>query len=305
MGCCISKCKPKKHYNLPHYSNHNNILEDKLVISQQSLKTPKIISIINPESCSSNKISPSPSSPSPTTSTSTSTISSCSLLSTGSSSILIPKDRSFSNEFLWSCVKENPHIVRINSIKEYSQLVPPNAVHVRKSDYEAVAHGTHSIPQKKLQKRVRSNSPTPIINRQKSFRRESERVVYPPYHSPQYRSLRSPPLSRRFSTGENCSKRMVNNLKVNATNNYNSFSSSYRKENYSMIKPVSPCFNSSHRRQVQSCLKINRETCVHRIRSKIDEVAVEEAVGQYDSEVTPMEEDIDNPLISLDCFIFV
>ncbi|XP_038886331.1 proline-rich receptor-like protein kinase PERK2 [Benincasa hispida] len=44
-------------------------------------------------------------------------------------------------------------------------------------------------------------------------------------------------------------------------------------------------------------------TCIHRISSKIDEVAVKEAVGDLDSVVAM--EDIDNPLISLDCFIFL
>lgn len=44
-------------------------------------------------------------------------------------------------------------------------------------------------------------------------------------------------------------------------------------------------------------------SCIHRISSKIDEVAVREAVGDLDAVVAM--EDIDNPLISLDCFIFL
>ncbi|KAJ9146233.1 hypothetical protein P3X46_028523 [Hevea brasiliensis] len=325
MGCCISKCKPKNKHSIQDFNhaqdnkpkkhsiqvfNHFQV-QDKLVISQApklTLKTP----IIPP----SNKISPSP--PSPTTSSSSvssftctsnsnTSVSSGSSLSSGSSSILTSKDRSFSNEFLWSCVKENPHIIRINSIKEYSQLLVPPNVYSQKLD-SAVPAPKQPIPQRvhgssTPQKRVRSNSTSPL-NRQKSFRREPERInssYYPPI-----RTLRSPSPSRRFNgesgrgilTGtpkESCSKRTVSS-KVNAAANSVS-SSLMRKEN---LRPVSPYINSSH--HLRSCLK-NKETCIHRISSKIDEVAVEEALANHDSDA-PME-DIDNPLISLDCFIFL
>ena len=309
MGCCISKCRPKKR---SFEECHGNNVEDKLVISQAP-KTPKIPAPV------SNKISPSP--PSPTTSTSssgsaftcctnsnTTTTSSCSSLSSGSS-ILNSKDRSFSNEFLWSCVKENPHIIRINSIKERSQLLASPNVYSRKLGLPAkqvVAPTKQSIPQKvnasTPHKRVRSNSPT-ALTRQKSFRREPDR--FNPSHSlPISRTLRSPSPSRRFNGDsgrgiltitpkESCSSRTVG-ARVNSAN---SFSSTSRKEN---LRPPSHYINSS---QLRSCLR-NRETCIHRISSKIDEDAVKEALAQQDSDSVPME-DIDNPLISLDCFIFL
>ncbi|XP_048226607.1 uncharacterized serine-rich protein C215.13 [Ricinus communis] len=321
MGCCISKCRPKKHYAIQVYSDHS--VQDKLVISQQAPKSTSKITPIVPSSLSINKISPSP--PSPTTSSTSSissftcsnstntsgssTISSCSSLSSGSSSILTSKDRSFSNEFLWSCVKENPHVIRINSIKEYSQLLVPPNVLVRKFDSSPAKQASlplkQSSPQKvnasTPQKRVRSNSPTPV-NRQKSFRRESERFTY---NSLQCRTLRSQSPSRRFdgdsgrgiltsTPKESCLKRMAGNIKVNAANN-NYVSSSLRREN--LIKPVSP-YSNHHQ------VRFSKETCIHRISSKIDEVAVEEALAPQDSEAVPME-DIDNPLISLDCFIFL
>ncbi|KAF2291304.1 hypothetical protein GH714_022403 [Hevea brasiliensis] len=240
------------------------------------------------------------------TSNSNTSVSSGSSLSSGSSSILTSKDHLSLMSSVVLC-KENPHIIRINSIKEYSQLLVPPNVYSQKLD-SAVPAPKQPIPQRvhgssTPQKRVRSNSPSPL-NRQKSFRREPERInssYYPPI-----RTLRSPSPSRRFNgesgrgilTGtpkESCSKRTVSS-KVNAAANSVS-SSLMRKEN---LRPVSPYINSSH--HLRSCLK-NKETCIHRISSKIDEVAVEEALANHDSDA-PME-DIDNPLISLDCFIFL
>ncbi|KAG5221963.1 protein TPRXL [Salix suchowensis] len=309
MGCCISKCRAKK--RSIDQECHDNNVEDKLVISQAP-KTPKIPVPV------SNKISPSP--PSPTTSisssgsaftcanSSTTAISSCSSLSSGSS-ILSSKDRSFSNEFLWSCVKENPHIIRINSIKERSQLLASPNVYARildSSAQQAAAPVKQSTPEKANtstpHKRVRSNSPA-ALTRQKSFRREPDR--FNPSHSlPVSRTLRSPSPSRRFNGDsgrgiltitpkESCSARTVG-AKVNPAN---SFSSSLRKENSRL---ASPYINSS---QPRSSVR-NRETCIHRISSKIDEDAVKEALAQQESDSIPME-DIDNPLISLDCFIFL
>ncbi|KAJ9166725.1 hypothetical protein P3X46_021432 [Hevea brasiliensis] len=304
MGCCMSKCKPKKH----SMQDFNNV-QEKLAISQPSkltLTTP----IISP----SNKISPSPSSPTTSsssvssftcTSNSNTTLSSCFSLSSGSSSILTTKDPS-SNEFLWSCVKENPHIIRINSIKKFSELLVPPDVYARNMDSAAPAPKQSFPTQRvygssKLQKRVRSNSPAPL-NRQKSFRREHERINSS--YSVPSRALRSPSPSRRLNgdsgrkilTGtpkESFSKRMVDS-KANAA--YSSVSSSLRKEN---LRPMSPYMKSHH---LRSCLK-NRETSIHRASSKIDGVTVEEALAHTDTDV-PME-DIDNPLISLDCFIFL
>ncbi|GLT65864.1 hypothetical protein SLA2020_382670 [Shorea laevis] len=259
MGSCISKCRPKK-----HSPEEFDRVQDKLVISQAP-KTPSF--------SHKNKISPSP--PSPTTSTSstssltctTSNATTASSLSSTASSGLGSKDRSFSNDFLWSCIKENPHIVRINSLKE-------NA-------FSACAHQT----------------------RQKSFRREPERPS-PAYSLPS-RTLRSPSPSRRYNgdrsgplltsaSAENHSKRVVGNSKANTV--ISSVPLSLRnKENF---RPASPS-NIISSRPRPPCLR------THRIGSKIDEVAVGKALSDHEMiDSIPME-DIDNPLISLDCFIFL
>ncbi|XP_044512047.1 uncharacterized protein LOC123230020 [Mangifera indica] len=307
MGCCISKFGPKKSKFPSGESKFRKHVQDKLVISQAS-KIPTPIHF-------SNKISPSPPSPPSCTSSVSSftstgnTTESCSSISTASS-LLTSKDRSFSNEFLWSCVKENPHIVRINSIKEAALSLATPKVQAQKFDspsksFVAPTLTKQSIPQRIYtstpQKRVRSSSPTPLM-RQKSFRKETE-WQNSSYSLPS-RTLRSPSPSRRFSSGdsnrgfltnttkESCSNRMVG-AKVNAINSV----SSLRKENF---RPASPSSNSMG---LRVCL-MNRETCTYRIGSKIDEVAAEEAAVQHESESIPME-DIDNPHISLDCFIFL
>lgn len=48
----------------------------------------------------------------------------------------------------------------------------------------------------------------------------------------------------------------------------------------------------------------NKGTCTHHIGSKIDEMEVGEGLVNEDSKSIPLE-DIDNPLIALDCFIFL
>ncbi|KAG6624359.1 hypothetical protein CIPAW_16G021200 [Carya illinoinensis] len=303
MGSCISTCRPKKH-SLEEFKH----VQDKLVISQAP-KTPI------PHQYS-NKISPSPPSP-PTSTSSTSslsctagstTASSCSSLSSSASSVLSSKDRSFSSEFLWSCVKANPHIVRINSIRENAILFSPAKVYAQKPDLVSkpmVAPVKHSIPKKVAsstpQKRVRSSSPTPLP-RQKSFRREPEGSS--PAYSVPNRIQRSPSPSWRYNGDryrafltntsiESHSKRMVG-LRSNTVS---SVPSSVRNET---LRPASPS-NSSRRRPYLR----NREMQIHRVGSKIDEVAVGKAVSDHDMDSIPMEEDIDNPLISLDCFIFL
>ncbi|KAF5735474.1 hypothetical protein HS088_TW15G00981 [Tripterygium wilfordii] len=310
MGSCISTCRPKKDFT----QESCNCVQDKLVITQQApTRTPKVAPIPV-----SNKISPCPSSPTTSTSSNSSLtgatsnntssigISSCSSLST-SSSVLSSKDRSFSNEFLWSCLKENPHIVRINSIRE-STLSSSMKIDSQKLNALAKSLAKQSIPEKGSlsipQKRVRASSPS-TLTRQKSFRKDSASSSLPS------RTLRSPSPSRRFSgqgligdSGRgfatitqktNCSARTTG-LKLGGMTN-NSVSSTLKKES---LRPPSPIRNSNPLGTPLS----NRETCIHRISSKIDEVAVGEALSHLDKDSDPIE-DIDNPLISLDCFIFM
>ncbi|XWS21700.1 hypothetical protein CRYUN_Cryun30bG0076900 [Craigia yunnanensis] len=304
MGSCISKCRPKK-YCIEDFSH----VQDKLVISSsQAPKTPIPVS---------NKISPLPLSPtisssssvsSFTCTTSSTATSSCSSLSSSAS-----VDRSFSNEFLWGCVKENPHIIRINSIKEASLALTSTKSPTQKLDSPVkpiVAPVKQAIQSREKgstpQKRGRSSSPA-TLTRQKSFRKEPDRLNSA-YYLPS-RSLRSPSPSRRFS-GDNsnrgilastskeiCSSKRIVGPKVNALN---SVSSSLRKENF---RPSSPMLSSHPSTPLKSCLR-NRETFIHRISSKLDESALRAALSQQENDSITIE-DIDNPLISLDCFIFL
>ncbi|KAJ4822658.1 hypothetical protein Tsubulata_035932 [Turnera subulata] len=324
MGCCISKCRAKKHPI--GVEECFQVVQDKLVISQvpSNHKTPCKMSSV------SNKISPSP--PSPTTSTSTTTSSSTfstltnSNTTSSSSSTSTSKDRSFSNDFLWSCLQENPHIIRINSLKQCSDhhQMPHNNVvqYPNKLDslLTAKVNSNNIVSDSTtLQKRVRSNSPAiqqqQLHPRQKSFRREAAAAdtYSSPYNSLSSRTLmmRSPSPSRRFNhmmdgTGrpglatalapkDSCSKRFVGSKLINAPT-FN-ISSSLRREN---LRLASPSLNPSPRRNNRS------ETRIHRITSRIDEVAVEAALAHPDVGDPPIAmEDIDNPLISLDCFIFL
>ncbi|XP_022772341.1 uncharacterized serine-rich protein C215.13-like [Durio zibethinus] len=305
MGCCISKCRPKKHYieDLSH-------VQDKVVISSsQAPKTPVPVS---------NKISPLPLSPtisssssvsSFTCTTSSNTTSSCSSLPS-SSSVLSSKDRSFSNEFLWACVKENPHIIRINSIKEASLALATTKSPLAKPTVAPVKQAIQAMEKGSTpRKRGRSSSPS-TLTRQKSFRKEPDRLNSA-YYLPS-RSLRSPSPSRRFIgdtysnrgilattiSKEICSSKRIVASKVNALN---SVSSSLRKENF---RPSSPTLSSHNpSTPLKSCLR-NRETFIHRISSKLDESALRAALAQQENDSIFME-DIDNPLISLDCFIFL
>lgn len=324
MGCCISKCKPKR-----ALVDELNFVQDKLVISSQPNKLTHLSNKVNPlislprniinnpiPNFSNNKISPiiSPSSPSnsslysstsattPSTSTITSSSSSSSLSTTASSLLITSKiDRSFSNEFLRACYRDNPHILRINSIREHSLSLPTTKIsHSHTSppfkqffSRTLAGSGSGSGSGSTPHKRVRSSSP----NNTTLTRQKSSRNHYP--YGPSRTGLRSPSPSRRFSSEngvgaltnplkESCSKTRVVGPKLNAT------SSVSRQESFG---PASPNRKASTG---------NRETRVHRVSSKIDETAVMDAVSSQESNTDCiLIEDIDNPLISLDCFIFL
>ena len=197
MGSCISKCIPNKKLSKhepkleddhDHQRGQFSHVQDKLVIiSQTPQKATQIPLVINP-----NKLmvsDPSRTPPSPSASTSSSSVSSfvtctTSKSSIGSSSIssssssassLIGKDKSsFSNEFLWSCYKENPHISRINSLRETSKYCTNSNNVLSSANYKPIASTTK---QNCPQKRVRPVSPSPpssssTLTRPKSFRRD-------------------------------------------------------------------------------------------------------------------------------------
>ncbi|XP_020202549.1 A-agglutinin anchorage subunit [Cajanus cajan] len=304
MGCCVSKCKPSPSPQEEHLFN----VQQKLPISQ----TPPIIPI--PTLYSSTRISPSP--PSPTSSTSSISSFTCTTTNTSSSSSsssFTSKDRSFSNDFLWSCYKDNPHITRINSLREPSlSFMPPTKPKPQHTNTKTLkpnlATTLKQSPTQSLsmpQKRVRSNSPT-NLTRQKSFRKDTERSIIINYASNNMQSWTSP--SRRFNGADKCAspnnlattvtdsrRRMMNSSKVSVSAIHSHcVSSSTRKES---VKGASP------RRVVHSGLR-HTESCSVGVGSKVDETVVKDVMSDHDMDLTLME-DIDNPLISLDCFIFL
>ncbi|CAN1176009.1 hypothetical protein LINPERHAP2_LOCUS32284, partial [Linum perenne] len=199
------------------------------------------------------------------------------------SSVLTSKDRSFSNEFLWSCVKENPQILYLDSIKESSYKLA--------ADSPVWEQGKQSVSN--LQKRVRSSSPS-NLTRQKSFWGDycdEGSVMSSP--SRRFSDLESRGISS-ISIDENCSHR-VTGVKLNAAR---SISAYVKKDESNFAAPVTVYSPPASKKK-------NRETLIHRISSKIDVLAVAEAMARYEGEFDAMEEDIDNPMISLDCFIFL
>ncbi|XAR62864.1 hypothetical protein NMG60_11017772 [Bertholletia excelsa] len=287
MGSCFSKCKPNR-----KNQEYRNPVEDKQVISQAPITSP--LSSTEPSLSLSPPHSPTSSSTSFSSfsGTNSNTSGSLSLTSSSSSSILSSKERTFSNEFLRSCVKENPQIIHMGPIKENLQK-PMKIDSPEKSSIKLVKQ--RKIDSTVTQKRGRSNSPT--LTRQKSFRRGKERHNSP--SSLPRNDLRSPSPSRT-DAGDKYRGKFANaqkeiGYKAKAVN---SGLSSGRKEN---VRPTSP-----HKSSVghQACL-MNRDTWSHRIGSKIDEIAVGDAVSEQDANATIPREEIDNPLIALDCFIFL
>ncbi|XP_010270327.1 PREDICTED: putative protein TPRXL [Nelumbo nucifera] len=301
MGSCISKCRPKP----PPY-NECNLVQDKLVISQAPATSPNVPLSINPShSPLSSPSSSSLSFSSTSASTNSSSSSSTSNSSACSSSVLISKDRSsFSNEFLWSCIKENPHIVpaipsKATPAKDLLVKRPPP----RRSESSP---SKQSIPPRRVApqqlKRGRDSSPT--LTRQKSFRRDFERP-----HSPSSlpsRTFRSPSPSRRLNNDEYRGVPGIKSIREVCSRNSTGLKTSAAKptslpaRKEILLRPRSPS-NNVTRDGVQ--LR-NRETSTLHIRPDVAQNAVAEVLSYQDYSSLPMD-DIDNPLISLDCFIFL
>ncbi|GFS37586.1 hypothetical protein Acr_00g0052890 [Actinidia rufa] len=262
-----------------HREESSPIVQDKLVISQAPISPLPLSPTKHPLSPhSTNSIS----SVSSFSCTASNTTSSCSLTSTSSSSsssvsssmFISSKEKSFSNEYLWSCVKENPQIIRVDHPTKgrNSTLQMPRNVHAQKLGIGSI----EASPSRHIgsNKRARANSPT--LSRQKSFRREQERPHS--VNSVPNRTLRSPSPSRRFG-GENynCRGGLRNAHKENLIGSGSLY---VRKEN---IRPSSPGNNLSRNR---SSL-IKRESRIYHVGSKIDEIAVGEAVPSHDDDATP------------------
>lgn len=125
MGSCISKCSRKRKW---HDKECHDLVRDKIVIAQAPISPISIHSTKQPLSPTS--ISSSVSSFS-CTNTSPSTASYSLAFSSSSSSCLLSEERSFSNEFLKSCVKENPHIVHNHMESSFVQCLIRELVQVQ------------------------------------------------------------------------------------------------------------------------------------------------------------------------------
>ncbi|XP_021718576.1 serine/threonine-protein kinase pakG-like [Chenopodium quinoa] len=338
MGSCISKCKSKKNSKKKQSqqeeeckcqciekNNNNNtctnftpLVQDKLVISQAPISPsspPKTSSSSAKSSCANSYY---PATTTSSSSSSCSMLSSASSVTSASSSVISSKlDQSFTNDFLWSCVKENPQI--LNGDYHPIKVVNPrrNSLPIKKSNRPKELHGPTPSPQRVLvrpapQKRPRCNSPS-NLTRQKSFRREPEVEPNRPV-SRSGRDLRpiSPSPSRRFN-GEG------NNQGKNLT-------SSMRRENCHVRppSPISKGYNSNSRRNgrsnaannllvkkenedmingVNTKIKENEEM-IRGVNTKIKEIAMGGLVSSQDMDMMPIE-DVENPHIALDCFIFL
>ncbi|XP_057531897.1 uncharacterized protein LOC130810012 [Amaranthus tricolor] len=326
MGSCISKCKPKKtckkqqnHQKCKCQCNENNNdiqpitpiklgIQEKVVISQEPIiSSPPKTSL----SCKSSPLTIKTSYP-PTSSSSISSSNSCNLSSSlvsSSSSILSSKsddNQSFSNEFLWSCVKENPQLlkneyfpIRVSNLRRTSLPVrsrlDPKFSPGRKPNQQS----QRVVVRSTAQKRPRCSSPG-NLTRQKSFRREPE---FEPNNRPVSRSSRdfrpmSPSSSRRVS-GEGRSV----------------CSSSMRKDHGANVRPPSPRKNYNNnnnnnnmRRNGRSknlMVKKEKEDVIKGVNSKIKELSMEDLCPNQDHMDLMPNEDANNPHIALDCFIFL
>ncbi|XP_010247471.1 PREDICTED: uncharacterized protein LOC104590485 [Nelumbo nucifera] len=300
MGSCISKCRPRsaayKEFDLP---------QDKLEIPQASASASPQVLLPNKPSSHSPFDSPSSSSFSYTTSFTNSSSSLSTFNSSPcSTSLISSKDRAFSNEFLWACIKENPQIVQTKPTPIKALTVKPPLRRFEAPSRLTAMPLKQSIPPRRIapqpQKRGRDSSPTLV--RQKSLRRELAEKPNSPISSLPSRTFSSPSPSRRFngdeyraitrkSPQESC--RRNGGFKTNVAK---PTSLSGRKEN---LRPRSPSNNVCP----EGTQSRKRETSTHHIRPGIDQNAVGELLSQQ--ELNSLITGIDNPFISLDCFIFL
>ncbi|KAJ4966676.1 hypothetical protein NE237_018525 [Protea cynaroides] len=312
MGACISKCWPCPH---PHRNKESLFVQDKLVISQAPI-TPEIvlpkkqsISLLSSPSFSSDSC----------TSNGTST-SSCSIstLSSFSSSTCSSKDRSYSNEFLWACIKENPHIIppdldpvkEVNPVKLAAPKFPTRKLDSPSKSVVQPSKQSVQAGRNVLQPQKRTCNSSPSLARQRSFRKEFERTQT--ISSLPRRNFGSPSPSRRFN-GDPC-----RGIPMNSPKRCNSPKTSCDQDIKLKNNVVKPISSSSRKDNLQhqsrsslnkvsrdgSQLMRKRDTCTHHIQDGIDHNSIGAIMCNNDSNSLPID-DINNPLISLDCFIFL
>ncbi|KAM3361019.1 putative protein TPRXL [Capsicum galapagoense] len=327
MGSCISKCNPQKDSQEDN-DHHHECVKDKLVISHAPI-SPKIAlpsfpsSTIQPQklvsSCPSSSSSCSVSLSSFSSSTARNITLSSSLSSSSSSSSF--KDHSFSNDFLLSGAQEHDHILDIKKSKVINGVTHQNASTMSTSGKKYLQSPLSSSSSSTLskppsprreynstttpKKRPRANSPTMV--RQKSFRKEPDQqltkggnigddnstITSTYHHFPSPRTtLKSPSPSRRFPSSLN------DDMKE----------SSFRKSITSKGNKGSVISRSSSLRRVNNFTPKNEGKIrnVLPISPKIDEMEIGEVKSNDHQDLDSfLMEDINNPLIALDCFIFL
>lgn len=327
MGCCISKCSPKKKDFKEAEEPYEKYcyVPEKLFMS----RCPSRVSpLLLPEKNRFNSIPlpdkfihipdklPPPSPPlkvaslspiQPSTTSNSSLSSSSSSLSTASS-ISVSKERSFSNDFLRACYQENSHVARISSLREASLSMKttkpgyPSRIDspVISNRYSTTPNIANENPKTGSNGSKRTRDPSPnhhSLTRQKSFRRDQERVVISSSTNSLTKGkfLKSPSPSRRYEGNFLKSPSPSRRFGMAAADlTVNSVSSRVRKDSIDLYGP-------------KTCHKSNRsETRIHRISSKIDETIIREVIANHKEPVVPMYEEVGgNPLIDLDCFIFL
>ncbi|KAG2303495.1 hypothetical protein Bca52824_032146 [Brassica carinata] len=336
MGCCISKFSPKredfKQVEEPQekycYAPENLFMSrcpsrvSPLLVPDKNRFNPipvpdKFIHISDKLPPPSHQVKSASFSPNvqPSTTSNSSLTSSSSSLSTASS-ISVSKERSFSNDFLRSCYQENSHVARISSLRESSLSLKnghPNrsSSPVQPNRYSTTPNRANATPERGTYGSKRTREPSPnhrALTRQKSFRKEQERVIVSSSSSlTKGKFLKSPSPSRRFEgtflKSPSPSRRYEGFLKSPSPSRrfgmtggdlkVTSLSTSLRKDSLDLSR-------------LKTFPKNNRsETRIHRINSKIDITTIKEVVESDKESAVPMLEEIGNPLIDLDCFIFL
>ncbi|GAB2270437.1 hypothetical protein Dimus_005337 [Dionaea muscipula] len=287
MGSCISKCKPNKS-NIPIGVIPHLPVQDKLVISQ----TQTCVSAL--PSCTYSSASSSSAGISLVPATSTSSYASS-----------LSKERSFSsNEFLLSCdIAESSKFDLDLAAANKKQQSPRRVVATKSSE---------------TQKRQRSSSSN--LTRQKSFLREPDGSLAQTCASS--RNLRSPSPSRRFVGGDlsrgtgggfTGTPVITPPPPPQVKNPTRQQHCSAAAKAYAPVQKYLPCVNKEGKQRPPSPSN-NSSTSRRCYGSEANWVGrpsppqvmnqVPRVVPREDVESMPME-DIDNPLIALDCFIFL
>ncbi|RRT38958.1 hypothetical protein B296_00053823 [Ensete ventricosum] len=270
MGTCASKC-----FTGPLNNVDSDHVEEKLVISESSpppnplpadlICNTEVVAISS--SCSSSSSSTSVSSPNPSTSPSFSPSSSSSSPSANCSPQPPPRPKATSS------TKGKLRAVTVDREKQVP--VDPEAIRrpIRRPPKLPVVRSNPPVPAK----RSRSCSPASVAER-RSFTAERGPTAT---LTARARTSSSPKLRRSRSLVGGHGAAQPTAVKKN-------------------VRPSTPCDSSS--RRISS---MGKETCFHQIRQpQLGQIGSREAFPGHISMVPPME-DLNNPLISMDCFIFL